>query len=45
LISNTVYALHFSSKPEKLLGQNKVQIFKLPSQNFTFLGRQIGCPT
>jgi len=28
-----------------LLGQNKVKILKLPSQNFTFLGQQIGCPT
>jgi len=29
---------------QKSIGQNKVKIRKLQSQNFMFLGQKIGCP-
>jgi len=32
-------------KTLKILGQNKVKICELYSQNFVFLGQKIGCPS
>ena len=40
---NMLCISHFSWKRRKLIGQNKVKICKLYSQNFTFLGQKIGC--
>jgi len=37
--------LFCSCKNRKFIGQNKVQICKLLSQNFKFLGQKIGCPS
>jgi len=36
---------HFSGKRRKLIGQNKVKICQVQSQNIKFLGQKIGCPT
>ena len=37
--------LFCNCKPRKFIGQHKVKIFKLQSQNFKFLGQKIGCPS
>jgi len=34
-----------SCKRRKFIGQSKVKICKLWSQNFEFLGQKIGCPS
>ena len=45
LTSTPKAELFCSCKGRKFIGQNKVNICKLLSQNFTFLGQNIGCPT
>jgi len=46
--SNTVYEMlcipHFNWKHRRLIGQNKVKVCKLWSQNFKYLGQKIVCP-
>jgi len=34
-----------SCKRRKFIGQNKVKIYEVESQNFNFLGQKIGCPS
>jgi len=45
LTSTPKAELFCSCKRRKLIGQNKVKISKLLSQNFKFLGKKIGCPS
>ena len=44
LTSTPKAELFCSCKRRKFIGQNKVKICKLQSQNFKFLGKKIGCP-
>ena len=43
LISTPKAEIFCSCKFKKFIGQNKVKICKLQSQNFEFLGQKIGC--